>query len=81
MTVDIAANLAFFLLDKAGSTCGHWAGKMTAMEQRTTFGRYIGRGRIVIDGATETVKRYVSVCFGQDVDCVDSLTWRELEAR
>lgn len=76
--MDYAANLALFLLEKTGSVFGCWVGKLTAAEQRTLFGRYIGKGRTVIDGRDETVANMVSVCFGQDYDYRNVTAWRSL---
>ena len=78
--IDYAAELAFFLLEKTGSVCGTWHGKLTAAEQRTICGRVIGRGTIVINGADETVLNRVKVCFGLDWDDRNVTTWRALNA-
>lgn len=75
---DFAASLALFLLEKTGSVLGCWAGKLSAAEQRGLFGRFIGKGRIVIDGATERVCNRVKVCFGQDWDDRNVIAWRDL---
>ena len=40
--MDYAANLAFFLLEKTGKTTGLWSGKLTAADQRSLYGRFIG---------------------------------------
>lgn len=66
--MDYAANVAFFLQEKTGSVLGQWKGKMKAVEQRNLFGRFIGKGTIVIDGAAETICNRVIVCFGHDWD-------------
>jgi hypothetical protein len=76
--VDYAANLAFFLLQKTGSVLGIWKGPMPAAEQRTLFGRFLGKGQIVIDGTRETVCNRVKVCFGQDYDDRNTVAWRAL---
>lgn len=76
--MDYAANLAFFLLEKTGTVFGRFAGKMTANEQRALFGRVIGKGRIVIDGAEETISNLVLVCFGQDYDYRNVTKWSAL---
>lgn len=65
---EMAANLAFFLLEKTGSVCGQWTGRLKAQEQRDLFGTFLGKGRLVIDGATESVQHIVKVCFGMDYD-------------
>jgi hypothetical protein len=78
MAVDFAAQLAFFLLEKTGSIFGTWSGKLPALEQRELFGKRIGKGTIVIDGARETVRNRVKVCFGLDYDDKKILNWRSL---
>lgn len=75
---DYAANLALFLTEKTGSCLNTWAGKLTAAEQRALFGRFIGKGRIVIDGAAETICNRVKVCFGLDSDDRNVTRWAAL---
>lgn len=76
--MDYAANLAIFLMEKTGSVLTTWAGRMTADEQRALFGRFIGKGKLVIDGSAETVEHYRKVCFGLDSECTATLNWRTL---
>ena len=57
---DIAANIAFFLLEKTGSVCGKWEGKLSAKEQRRMFGMFLGKGILIINGAKETIKHVVA---------------------
>jgi len=76
--MDYAANLAIFLIEKTGSTLKTWAGKMSAAEQRALFGRFIGKGKIVIDGERETIANRVIVCFGHDCDDRNVTAWRAL---
>lgn len=78
LNIDYAAELAFFLLEKTGSVCGTWRGKLTAVEQRSICGRVIGRGTIVINGTDETVSNRVKVCFGLDWDDRNVTAWRDL---
>ncbi len=66
--MDYAANVAFFLQEKTGSVLGQWKGKMSAAEQRSLLGRFLGKGMIVIDGAQESICNRVKVCFGLDYD-------------
>jgi hypothetical protein len=73
-----ATNLAFFLLEKTGSVLGKWAGKMAAKDQRELFGRFIGKGEIIIDGTEETIGNRVKVCFGLDYDDRNVTAWRAL---
>lgn len=75
---DYAANLAIFLTEKTGSCLKTWAGKLTAAEQRTLFGRFIGKGKIWIDGSAETVEHFRKVCFGTDSECTVKLQWGAL---
>ncbi len=75
---DYAANLALFLLEKTGTVFGHWGGRITAEEQRALFGRFIGKGRILIDGTRETICNRVKVCFGHDWDDRNVTAWRDL---
>lgn len=76
--MDYAANLAIFLTEKTGSCLKTWAGKLTATEQRALFGRFIGKGKIVVDGTAETICNRVKVCFGLDFDDRNVIAWRAL---
>jgi hypothetical protein len=75
---DTAASLAMFLQEKTGTVCGKWTGRMSAAEQRALFGRFLGKGRLVIDGENERVKMIVKVCFGTDWDTREDISWRNL---
>jgi hypothetical protein len=75
---EAVANLAFFLLERTGSVCGKWEGKLSAKEQRTLFGHFIGKGLLLIDGSTETVKHVVKVCFGLDYDVTYSAKFSQV---
>jgi hypothetical protein len=75
---DYAANLAIFLSEKTGTVFGWWSGKLSAAEQRALFGRFIGKGKICIDGDRETIFNRVRVCFGCDFDDRNVMSWREL---
>ncbi len=75
---DHAANLALFLVEKTGSVFGTWRGQMTAHDQRALFGRFLGKGLLVINGEQERVKMIVKVCFGLDYDTREDLAWRDL---
>lgn len=77
--MDYAANLALFLLEKNNSIFSVWSGKMTAKEQKILFGRFIGKGLIVINGNTETICNRVKVCFGLDYDDRNSIEWKNLK--
>ena len=76
--MDYAANLALFLVKETGSTLKTWAGRLTAAEQRTLFGRFIGKGTIVIDGERETITNRVKVCFCMDYDDRSVTKWAML---
>ena len=76
--MDYAANLALFLTNTLGTPLAQWRGKMAAAEQRALFGRYIGKGTIVIDGEKETVANRVTCCFGQDYDYRNVTAWRDM---
>lgn len=78
--IDYAANLAFFLLERTGSIFSEISGKMTAAEQRALFGRFIGKGQIVINGTEETICNRVKVCFGLDWDDRNVLKFSELKS-
>ena len=73
-----AAALAIFLTEKKGSCLKTWEGRLTAAEQRALFGRFLGKGKLVIDGTAETVEHYRKVCFGLDSECTATLAWRTL---
>ena len=75
---DAAANLAMFLLVNTGSIFGHWYGPMKAVEQRRLFGKFVGKGWVVIDGEEETVKHSTSVCFGTMREYQSEHSWRDL---
>lgn len=77
--MDFAANLAFFLLEKTGSVLGVWQGKLSADAQRKLFGRCIGKGTIIVNGETETIYNRVKVCFGQDYDDRNIMTFAALK--
>jgi hypothetical protein len=78
LSADKAANLAFFLQDNAGSIFGSWKGRMSAKDQRALFGRFLGKGLLVINGDKEKISHFVSVCFGTMYDCQLSLNWNQL---
>lgn len=75
---DRAALLALFLTVKTGTCLGVHEAYMTSIEQRALMGRVLGRGRIVIDGSSETVCNRVKVCFGLDFDDRNVVRWKDL---
>ena len=78
INMDYAADIALFLTVNTGSCLNTWTGKLDAQTQRKLFGRYIGKGSIVINGAHETVCNRVKVCFGLDIDDRNITSWRVL---
>lgn len=76
--MEYAAILSLFLVAKSGSCLGRWIGNIPAAEQRAICGRVIGRGKIVIDGTSETICNRVRVCFGADYDDRNMVAWRDL---
>jgi len=72
---EAATNLAFFLLEKTGTVLGTWSGHMPAAAQRALFGRFLGKGTIVVDGVTEEVHHYRKVCFGMDYETTATIKW------
>jgi hypothetical protein len=77
-TTDRAAALALFLIERKGSCLATWSGRLTAAEQRALLGRFLGKGKLWIDGAAETVEHHRKVGFGFDSECTASLSWRVL---
>jgi len=75
---DYPARLGLFLTLNAGSCFGRWSGYMPARDQRALFGRYLGKGRLTINGADERLLMTVTVCFGTDTDCREDIPWRDL---
>jgi hypothetical protein len=75
---DPAANLAFFLMENASGIWGKWSGPLKAADQRALFGRFLGKGRVYIDGAEERLKHIVTVGFGMDFDVTADVSWRDL---
>ena len=75
---EAATNLAHFLLEKTGSVFGVWQGRLTAKEQRALFGKFIGKGLLIIDGTQEILQHVIKVCFGLDYDINFSRKWVEL---
>lgn len=71
-------NLTALLLEKTGSVHGRLSGKMSADEQRELFGRYIGKGTIVVDGMREVVYNQVKIAFGMDWDDRNVTRWIDL---
>jgi hypothetical protein len=51
---------------------------MSAKEQRELFGRFLGKGRVIIDGHAEMVSHVRKVCFGLDYDVTANIAWRNL---
>ena len=77
-TTDRAAALALFLTERKGSCLATWGGHMTAGEQRALLGRFLGKGKLWIDGTAETVEHWRKVGFGLDGECTVLMSWRAL---
>lgn len=75
MNHQLAEKLTALLLDREGSIFGCWIGKMSKKEQLDLFGRYFGKGSIIINGENETVTHSVKVSFGQDVEWTAQMKW------
>jgi hypothetical protein len=75
---DYAATLAAFLTERKGSCLKTWGGYLTANEQRTLFGQFLGKGKLWIDGTAETIEHHRKICFGTDTECTISLKWSAL---
>jgi hypothetical protein len=75
---DTPAALALFLTERKGSCLATWSGRLPAAEQRALLGRFLGKGKIWIDGTAETVEHWRTVGFGLDGECTVSLSWRAL---
>lgn len=75
--MDTAANLASFLQETTGSVLGVWEGHMPAAKQRELLGRFLGKGKICIEGDREVVSYTVRVCFGTDYNKT-TFSWRSL---
>lgn len=75
---EASANMALFLLEKTGSIYGTYRGTLPASVQRAMFGTFLGKGRLTIDGSTETLTHTVKRCFGQDYEQTFDRQWRAL---
>jgi hypothetical protein len=76
--MDYAANLAIFLIEKTGTCLGCWKGNLPAAEQRALFGRFLGKGKLIIDGSEERLAHVAKRCFGLDYEVTADLPWRAL---
>lgn len=76
--MDRAASLALFLTEKKGTPLATWSGHMAAAEQRALFGRFLGKGKLWIDGTAETIEHHKKVGFGFDSECTACLQWKTL---
>lgn len=78
MNTDHAANLALFLVEKTGSCLGNRKGNLPAAQQRALFGRFLGKGKLIIDGSEERLAHVAKRCFGLDYEVTADLPWRAL---
>ena len=74
---DVAANIAFFLMENGKSIFDSFRTRMRANDQRRLFGRFLGKGRLLIDGEDERVVNVVKVDFGTDVAWSDWIDCKE----
>jgi hypothetical protein len=77
---DYAANQGIFLSLNCGSCFAVWTGRMKAADQRKLFGRFLGKGTVVIDGNNENTFHIRTVCFGTDFDVNARVAWRDLHS-
>lgn len=70
---DLAARLSLFLTEHTGSPSGHHATKLCKNDQLSLIGRYMGRGLLVFDGKTETIRHQIKTCFGTDYDITSEI--------
>ena len=75
---EAAENLAAFLMETKGSVLAFWNGHMPAKQQRALFGRFLGKGNLVICGQTEEVRHNAKRCFGLDFETTACISWRDL---
>lgn len=75
---DVCANLAFLCLEKTGTVFGRVKCRLNAENQRKLFGRYLGKGLIVIDGENETITHTVKRCFGLDYEVTFDRKWIDI---
>lgn len=69
----IVERLAFFPLQKTGSVCGKWTGRLASADQKAIFGRNLcGKREIEIDGQRETIRAKERICFGTDCGIEDN---------
>lgn len=64
---DLATAIGLFLVGKGLKVWDRWEGRLTAKEQRESFGVYMGKGLIIVDGENDTLSMIVKICFGQDI--------------
>lgn len=72
------ADIGLFVTVRTGTCTGHWEGRMRAAEQRALFGRFFGKGTLIIDGATERIQHCVTRCFGLDYEFTADLRWGDI---
>jgi hypothetical protein len=65
---EMAEKITALIVEKTGSCLGSHSQKFTAKEQKQLFGRYFGKGLIVIDAANETITHVIKTAFGCDSD-------------
>jgi len=75
---DIAANLAHFLTASGKSVIAFTSFHMAANDQRKLFGRFLGKGKIIIDGEREDLRHVRKVCWRTDFVITDGIRWNAL---
>ena len=73
-----ATDLANYVTQATGTPLGRVKVRMPKADQRALFGRYFGKGLLIINGATETVEHVVKRCFGTDYEITATVQWRDL---
>lgn len=76
--MDRVADLALYVTRATGTPLGRVKMRMPAADQRQLFGRYFGKGLLIVDGSTETVEHVVKRCFGLDHEVTATVRWIDL---
>lgn len=74
-----ANNMTLFLLEHTDSVCGEWTGRLPAAQQRELFGRFLGKGKITIDGEREYLIHTKKIAYGMDYEQTFYRPWSQLE--
>ena len=63
---ELAARVGLFLVGKGLNVWDKWKGRLSKVEQLESFGFYMGKGLITVDGQYDEISMTIKVCFGQD---------------